>query len=435
MNRAVFFPVLFFLAARGALAAGALPDSSLEGRLAAHVRFLSSPTLAGREAGSEGERAAAEYIAGRFLEIGLSAIGAGDAPGSFLHTFAVGAEGRIEGCAAGDEPFVPAKRMGNVIGAVDPDREGRVLVIGAHYDHLGMKDGVMHPGADDNASGVALLIETARAFARENPHEGPVVFAAFTGEEAGLLGSRAYVCRPPVPLSEAAAMVNVDMVGRLGGGPLLVAVAGLLEEARDSLAALLPADPPTLEMRSGYEAGDLASFAGARVPSMMLFTGPHADYHRPTDTEEKIDYEGLARVTRFAREAAPLFARLARGFHGEGVSSGAPPPDRERPFLGTLPDFSVPAGDGVLVASVAPGSPAESAGVLPGDLVTGVGGHAVRDLAGYAAALRAHRPGDRVWIRIRRGAETLVLEAVLARRETPPEGAAGHPAGAREGGR
>ncbi|MFH1680119.1 MAG: M20/M25/M40 family metallo-hydrolase [Candidatus Eisenbacteria bacterium] len=439
MVRIVVALAVSLAAACGAGVAQVPADPALAGRLAAHVRFLSSPELAGREAGSEGERLAAEHIADAFGTIGLDpfpSLWAGrevDARlTSYVQPFPVFPGGEPAPCAEGPgpEPRSPASFARNVLGIVDGDRQGRTLVIGAHYDHLGTKEGIVCPGADDNASGVALLIELARVYAADNPHDGPVIFVAFTGEEIGLLGSRAYVCDPPCPLEKTAAMVNIDMVGRLRGKPLLVAVEGLTDSARASfLRAAGSEDLALAEMRSGYEAGDLAPFAAAGVPSLMLFTGPHADYHRPTDTEEKIDYEGLARVVLFAARAAPLFARFAEdGFHGGALPLAAPSsPAEERPFLGTVPDFTALGGDGVLIAEVVPGSPAEKAGILPGDRVVGLGNMPVKDLRGYADALRARKPGDVVSVELLRGMQAVGVEAVLVKK---PEGSGGgHPGG------
>jgi hypothetical protein len=403
----------------------------LRARLAAHVRALASTEMAGRKAGTDREEAAAALIVDAFVEVGLSPLrGEPGTASGFLRPFLLDSTGAILVCAPGEAGAArsPKSRgMSNVIGAVGLDLPGRALLIGAHYDHLGVKDGAIYFGADDNASGVALLIEVARSFAARNPWDGPVIFAAFTGEEEGLLGSRAYVSDPPFPLERTAAMVNIDMVGRLGEGKLLFATQGLAEGARAALADSVAARIPRAEMRSGYDAGDLASFAEARVPSLLLFTGAHEDYHRPSDTEDKIDFEGLARVTELAGRVAPLFGVFAgEGFVGEPsverlspLAGGAAAP---RPFLGTVPDMAAPPGDGVLIAGVAAGSPAEIAGIRPGDRVVGLAGQKVADLKGYAEALREKKPGDVVAVEVRRGTETLVFQATLIVR---PEGAPG----------
>lgn len=369
------------------------------------VETLSSPSMEGRGVGSPGAERAADVILWQFRTAGLVPLGNEGYYQTFEHDFGPG-EGGV-------------RTLRNVVAILDPHKEGDALLIAAHYDHLGVREGMVHPGADDNASGVAVLCGLATAYRQSNPHDGPVVFAAFTGEETGLLGSRRYVAHPPFPLERTAAAVNIDMVGRLGGGSLLVALEGLSDERRAAFLAAAPREVPVTEMRSGYEAGDLASLALAKVPCMMIFTGPHADYHRPGDTPDKIDYVGLSAVGRFLAGAAPIFARDAGGgFHGGPTV--APPREggdgEERPFLGTVPDFADPGGSGVLVSDVVPGSPAARAGILPGDRVIALGGAPVSDLRDYASALRAHAPGDRVAVTVSREGTTLEFETVLEKK-------------------
>jgi len=374
--------------------------------------------MEGREAGSPGARLAAAYIANAFEACSLTQMYSGN----YFHDF----EAVLDSQTA--EPAL----LRNVLGIVDPDRDGPVLVIGAHYDHLGIREGALYPGADDNASGVAILIETARAYADSNPHEGPVLFAAFTGEELGLLGSRSYVADQPLPLDRTAGMINVDMVGRLGENPLLFALVGLSDERRQEFVDALGDDPPVREMRSGYEAGDLTPFAEARVPVFYLFTGPHGDYHRPGDVEEKIDYDGLARVGRFLARAAPSFAHAASGgWSGPDFGSHTPNGGRsERPFLGTVPDFTDAGGNGVLVADVVDGSPADRAGIQAGDRIIAIDGEAIDDLRGYAAVLRARAPGDGIEITVDRGGERPTFAATLERKNASTQsGHPGHPGG------
>lgn len=198
----------------------------------------------------------------------------------------------------------------NVIGILpgsDPNGNGEHIVVGAHYDHIGLghfgtrdagTQGRIHYGADDNASGTAVLLWAARELSRR-PHPLPVtvVFVAFTGEELGLYGSRQYVTRPPRPLQSAKAMINLDMVGRLRNNRLMVAGADTAKEFHDILhrAALNLA----LEMTSGVGRSDHASFYDLNVPVLHFFTGGHEDYHRPTDTWEKLNVEGMEKVGRF----------------------------------------------------------------------------------------------------------------------------------------
>ncbi|MFH1276913.1 MAG: M20/M25/M40 family metallo-hydrolase [Candidatus Eisenbacteria bacterium] len=385
------------------------------------VETLSSPAMEGREAGTLGAERAADVIMWQFRTAGLVPLG----DEGYYQTFTYDPGPRKGGL----------RTLRNVVGILDPHKPGDALLVAAHYDHLGVREGKVHPGADDNASGVALLCELARAYHESNPHDGPVVFAAFTGEEMGLLGSKQYVDNPLFPRERTVAAVNIDMVGRREGNPLLVAIEGLSAARRETFLHQASFDLPVSEMRSGFEAGDLASLVLARIPTMMIFTGPHADYHRPGDTPDKIDYDGLREIGLFLEKEAPLFALDARGgFTGDpGVAESRPEGEREdRPFLGTVPDFTDAAGGGVLVADVVPGSPAERAGILPGDRVTSLGGERVPDLRAYADALRARAPGDRVGVTVSRDGRTFEFEAVLEKKtggSGSPHGPGGHPGG------
>jgi Peptidase family M28/PA domain len=200
----------------------------------------------------------------------------------------------------------------NVVGILrgnDADLASEAVVVGAHYDHLGLggegslapDEVAVHPGADDNASGTAAVLELARSLAATGPWPRTLVFVAFAGEEMGLLGSAEYVRRPPIPLDRTAVMVNLDMVGRLREGKIYVSGvdsgsglrALVVDAARGlPLAPALRGDP--------FAPSDQTSFYAAGRPVLFLFTGAHADYHRPSDRWEKIDAAGLATVTAFA---------------------------------------------------------------------------------------------------------------------------------------
>ena len=228
-------------------------------------------------------------------------------------------------------------RTANVIGVVpghDPARSTEAVVVGAHYDHLGRSGGVVYPGADDNASGTAVVLELARTFASAGGTARTLVFVLFSGEELGLLGSRHYIRNPTVPIERTVAMINLDMVGRLGDRPLGVggvATGGglktVMEDAgRQVGLALADRDAPG-------GASDHAPFYGAGVPVLFFHTGAHPDYHRPTDTADKIDADGLARV---AAVAARVVEDVAGGPRPTYValppqpprSPGAPGPTR-----------------------------------------------------------------------------------------------------------
>jgi aminopeptidase YwaD len=311
----------------------------------------------------------------------------------------------------------------NVIGILrgsDPALKDEAVVVGAHYDHLGLGGegslapdavGVVHPGADDNASGTAAIMELARSFAAVGGQPRTLVFVAFAGEEMGLLGSAEYVRRPPVPLDRTVAMVNLDMVGRPREGRVYVTgvdsgsgLRTLVSDAARGLALQpeLRGDP--------FAPSDQTSFYAAGRPVLFLFTGAHDDYHRPSDTWDKIDGRGLAAVTGFAgrivaalaaAQAPPVYAKIEAARSG-GTSGGR----GYGPFFGVVPDFGEPVRAGVKVNGVRSGSPAERAGLRAGDVLVRFGGVQVGTLDDLTFALRSHRAGDDVEVRyVRHGEE------------------------------
>jgi hypothetical protein len=322
-------------------------------------------------------------------------------------------------------------RTANVVGIL-PGRDTRLreeaVVIGAHYDHLGRGGqgslapdavGEVHPGADDNASGVAALLGLARAFATAGGAPRTLVFVAFSGEEMGLLGSAHYVRHVAHPIERTVLMLNLDMVGRLRQRTLYVggvdSGSGLRELVQAQAGGL------TLSVRGDpFGPSDHASFYAAGRPVLFLFTGAHADYHRPGDTWDKVDAAGLAEVTAFAARvveavagsaAPPAYARVVAppGSTGRGTGYG--------PFFGVVPEFGESEWPGVRVGGVRAGSPADKAGVRQGDVIVAFAGLTVRTLEDFTFALRGRRPGDRVEVTVvREGAERR-LDAVLEERK------------------
>ncbi len=320
-----------------------------------------------------------------------------------------------------------------------------VVVIGAHYDHLGyggegsLRPGAreVHNGADDNASGVAAMLcglaSLEQALAGEPRRT--VVAVAFAGEEIGLAGSGHYVKHPVLPLERTVAMINLDMVGRLEGKPLqaLGADSSPVWESVLRHAAAAAA----LEVRAGgdgYGPSDQTSFYEAGIPVVHLFSGAHEQYHTPDDDPETLDVEGGARVVRFVAEAAAALARLGeRPSFQASRGSGAPMMGDSRgygAYLGTIPDYSEMLGgenDGVLLAGVRAASPADRAGLRKGDRIVEMAGVRIANLYDMTFVLRDHRPGQTVRIVVEREGERLSLLATLEDRRrasdaTAPEG-------------
>jgi len=385
------------------------------------VRYLADDALAGRLAGSAGERCAGEYIARIFERIGLQ-------PGGENGTYFQ--ELKLESAL---NPHQSAGTGRNVIGILtgsDPQLRDEVIIVGAHYDHLGMggtgslTPGVaaVHNGADDNASGVAALIATARELARAQRPRRTVVFVAFTGEEMGLLGSAYFAGHGAIRPARMKAMLNMDMVGRLGSGPLIVYGVGTAQEWQGLVERAASAAGLDVATRSeGYGPSDHTSFYARDVPVLHFFTNVHGDYHEPGDDWEKIDADGLAKVARMVTTiAADLASRptslvLVQGAGTPPAQAGEGQTRGYGAYLGSVPDFT-PVERGVLLSGVSPGSPAAQAGLRTGDVILGLGQHEVVDLQGMTDALRAHKPGDTVEIRfLRDGKEGRVTVTLSTR--------------------
>jgi hypothetical protein len=328
----------------------------------------------------------------------------------------------------------------NVVGLLPASgASDECVVVGAHYDHLGYggeaslapdRIGEVHPGADDNASGVAALLQVGKALAALGPLPRPVLLVAFGGEELGLLGSSWFVKHGTArcPIEKLQLMVNLDMVGRPRAGKLYVEGAATAKGLRERVAALAheaPAVPLTVAwgQGDGFGPSDHTSFYAKGVPVLFFFTGAHADYHRPTDTADKVDPRAVAEVARLAfRAVADAAASPARLEVVRGVAPSSAPAargERERgygAYLGTIPDFEERKEPGVLVSGVRAGSPAEQGGLAAGDVLLQVGATRILNLQDLTVALRSHRPGDLVEVIFRRGGETRTVKVTLQER-------------------
>ncbi len=346
--------------------------------------------------------------------------------------------------AAIEPRMVEARNVVALIPGSDPTVGREVVIIGAHYDHLGMggdgslapDDRVVHNGADDNASGTAALMEVAHLL--QAPSRKPartILFLAFTGEEKGLWGSAHYVEEPLRPMENTVAMVNMDMVGRLRENTLTVYGTGTAEEWPSVLEEIngRQADPMVLaSIADGFGPSDHSSFYGAKIPVLMLFTNTHSEYHRPEDDWELINREGLERVTSFAadlvgeiagsEDAEVMALTLVEGAgnpHGGAMASDQAPSSSGGPgygaYMGTIPDMT-PREFGVRITGVREESPAEKAGLQGGDVIVEFAGKEITDLYAYTYALREHKPGDEVVVVVLRGDERLSLSVVLGSR-------------------
>jgi hypothetical protein len=306
------------------------------------------------------------------------------------------------------------------------------VIIGAHYDHLGRGNfdslapsqiGQIHPGADDNASGTAGVLELARLLA---PHKGElqrgILFASFAGEELGLLGSAAWVKNPTLPPEKAVAMLNMDMIGRIQDGKVYIGgvgtgstFKGLLEQEQAKSNLKLEYSP------GGYAASDHTSFVGKKIPVLFFFSGLHSDYHKPSDTWDKINAPSAAHLLELISDvgvqladaqARPAFINVVeeRPMGGVGGGSGG-----YGPYFGSVPDFGQ-SENGVRFSDVRPGSPAAKAGFKAGDVLVQFGGKPINNLYDFTDALRRSKVGDVVEVKVLREGQPVTASVKLEHR-------------------
>ena len=326
----------------------------------------------------------------------------------------------------------PGLKGSNVIGVLpghDPVLRNEAVIVGAHYDHLGLggfgsldpdSTGKVHNGADDNASGAAMLIQIASRLAATPPAR-TVVFIAFSGEELGLLGSAYYVKQPVYPLRTTLAMINLDMVGRLRQKRLIVYGSQTAREFPALLDSLNWHAGLDLKAHGdGFGPSDQSSFYAAGRPVLHFFTDLHEDYHRTTDDWQKINVPGFDTVASFvtglvtalANRPGPLTVVAGAG---RVPTAGAASGSGYGAYLGTVPDMTDSPG-GVRLLGVRAGSPAEKAGLRGDDIITRIGDMNVPDLQAMTDALRSHKAGDSVDIVVRRGNQETTLHATLGER-------------------
>lgn len=317
------------------------------------------------------------------------------------------------------------------VAAYLPGETDEYVVIGAHFDHLGLGEQsslapdlagkATHPGADDNASGTAGVLELAAYFAGRPKQKRGILFLAFSGEELGLIGSNFYVSNPLLPLNKAVAMINMDMIGRIQNGRVYVGGTATGDSLKRILEEAMAASPLKFEFsdQGGYGSSDHFSFVNKEVPVLFFFSGLHADYHKPSDTWEKINVAEAAQmlevVARVAEklaggEARPKYVKVQMpqqpamaGSSGSGA------------WFGSVPDMGE-SKEGFRLSDVMKGSPAEAAGLKGGDVIVEFDGKPISNLYDFTYALRMKKPGDTVVVKYRRDGQMHETQATLRSR-------------------
>lgn len=394
--------------------------------LRADVDALTSERFEGRETGKPGAYLAGEWLANRMAQLDLQA--AGDS--GFYQTFRYKPHPPMQ--VHGDT----SKTMGmavvseivgrNVLGATAAlsDTTQRWGVIGCHHDHLGWGDenslwrgvadgdSAMHPGADDNASGVATLLELASRHAVAPLVEHPLLMASFSGEEKGLWGSNHFTDKPTVSMEHVDWMINFDMVGRLRGDTLAIYGNGTSPVWNEILEECNAEEGAGFEMvlsESGVGPSDHTSFYLADVPVLHFFTGQHEDYHKPTDTADKLNYEGMVRIADFTVCIVQELAVLDSIPFTKTKDSSSDDAPRFKVTLGVVPDYLY-SGTGMRIDGVSEGRPAQLAGLQKGDVVVRIGEHEVADMMGYMEGLSKFEEGQVTPVEVLRKGASMVVD-------------------------
>ena len=328
------------------------------------------------------------------------------------------------------------KQVKNVVALLSGKgpRADEYIVVGAHYDHLGhggpgsLAPGShgIHHGADDNASGTATMLEIADRLVHQGPQPRSILFVAFTAEEEGLIGSREFVNHPPVPLENIVAMLNLDMVGRVRQSTLLVGGEGT---AADFTKILHQADKGvdlTLADcgKGGLGPSDHMSFALKKIPVLFFFSGNHIDYHRPTDTADKINYHGMEQVAELGERVVKALAEMPREpynaeYDAKISSLFGSGPRGHGASMGAIPDYAQAEDvkEGMRIGGIMPGSPAEKAGLKEGDIIVQFNGIPVHNMYDYTNDLDDAKPGQTVKLKVVRKGKTMEVEITLTSRK------------------
>lgn len=385
-----------------------LPNISME----EDVRILASDSLKGRETGSEGARLAAAYLEQRIGDLGLMPITAeGDYTQEFSFKPKRDPHTEIEFGAVTDSSL----NAQNVLGLID-NGGNRTVIIGAHFDHLGLGgegslyrgEPAVHNGADDNASGVAVLLKLAKMLKEAPQAKDNYLLIFFSGEEMGLLGSNYFAKNPALNLEEVPYMINLDMVGRLRPEKTLsVSGTGTTPVWSQLLNTLNPGFELVLS-ESGVGPSDHTSFYLQDIPVLHFFTGQHEDYHKPSDDAELLNYQGMDMIAAYIFDLTKAMEEQEEiAFRTTKNESEEVP--RFKVAMGVIPDYLF-SGEGMRIDGVSEEKPAQKAGLQKGDVVVQLGDSTVVDMMSYMRALSVFETGDQTTVVVTREGEKVTAK-------------------------
>ncbi len=332
---------------------------------------------------------------------------------------------KVKGKAEIVREYASTRNVAMILPGEDEKLKNEFIIIGAHFDHLGMGGpgsssravdtlGIHH-GADDNASGVAMMLELAKKFSKTSgSHKRSIICIAFTGEEEGLLGSKHFTDEPGIDLSKVNAMINLDMVGRLNEtNNLQISGVGTATGLKDLIYSKSDTSVIKLTLSNeGYGPSDHSSFYGKNIPVLFYFTGAHLDYHTPSDTYDKINYKGMVRISSLifpvARELASSASRLQFKESGPKAETGRVS-YRKGVTLGIMPDFAGVVKNGLRADFVTPGKPAALGGMKKGDIITAIENKPVNNIQDYMFRMGQLKHGQTISIEVLRGDQKVVL--------------------------
>ena len=387
------------------------PQINQENLITEDVTFLASDALEGRQTGTKGEKEAATYIENRFKQLGLQPKGTS----GFLQTFSfkpkTNPHDEVKFDVNGDGTITG----NNVIGFLDNKAEN-TIIIGAHFDHLGFggegslyRDAIkaVHNGADDNASGVAVLLNLAAKLKDKNTKNN-YLFMAFSGEEMGLLGSNYFVKNPTIDIKKVSYMINMDMVGRMKKDSTLAVYGTGTSPIFKQVLKSYNTNFKLVQQESGVGPSDHTSFYLADIPVLHFFTGQHEDYHKPSDDSEKLNYDGMKLISEYIFNIISDLDDNGKLAFRKTVNESESTP-RFKVGLGVIPDYLYD-GKGMRVDGVSEGKAAQKAGLKKGDIIVQLGDSTITNMMSYMRALSIFKEGDKTSVIVKRGGKEVTKE-------------------------
>ena len=383
-----------------------------ENKIKEDVYFLADDKLEGRQTGSEGEKKASEYIAQRFSALGLEQKGINGYFQTFSFKPKTDPHQEVSYTVEGNDSTITGT---NVIGYID-NKAPYTVIVGAHYDHLGYgaegslyrgEEKAIHNGADDNASGVAVMLNLASKLKNTNKGNN-YLFLAFSGEEMGLLGSNYFTKNATTDLASVNYMLNMDMVGRLKQDSTIavygVGTSPIFKQVINSSNK----EFKIIENESGTGPSDHTSFYNSDIPVLHFFTGQHEDYHKPSDDSETLNYQGMEAISNYIFEIITELDNDGKLAFKKTKNESEDVP-RFKVGLGVVPDYLFD-GKGMRIDGISEDKPAQKAGLQKGDIVIKLGDSTIVDMMSYMRALSSFETGDKTKIIVDRNGEQIEAE-------------------------